>query len=66
MFKFIIEGVEYSTKKNDKDYISKLFNILLEDNRGKIYEVLFNNKRILSGIMVENNLNTILEFCEEA
>ena len=65
MFKFIIEGNKYTSKKDNKENVVKLFNILLEMYNGKLYEVYFDNNRILSGIMSPDDINTILDFCKE-
>lgn len=65
MFRFIIEGKEYTSKRTNKKDIVKLFNILLEMHNGKLCDIYFNNKRILSGIMSPDDINTILDFCEE-
>lgn len=65
MITFIIfnEKEKYKVKA-EKEVITKKFNELLKNHEGKLYEVLYNGTRIISGAFNANDINTILDFCE--
>lgn len=64
MISIVVGCKETKIITNNKEEFTEIFNEMIKMNEGKLYDVYCDNKRILSGPMRLEDLETILDFID--